>query len=329
MAPARNFRALALVGALLAGCFSAPAAEEDAPVAVADPGAMPSWAVGDWWTYRFASEIYPREVEATIVVGEANADGYLVGMPAEDYALDAILFHLPPVGAVRRDLAWDVHGTVFEAFRWPLADGAAWDAQWISSTAGLSAKSADITVANATERGFRITNEGREEDAFGRAFALEYSPSARALSAYSRTDPDGRVRESLALLDFGRGWTGDLRVISNLTVVAIESRTAAALSGEEPAPPVVPFDADDSFDALLVACVFGGAPGWYAASVASPSRPACLESGFVQPGGLAMRAVANEVANEAGTWSIELAAAGQGSATAEVLGYDVRDASLA
>ncbi|HLE96751.1 MAG TPA: hypothetical protein VI997_05205 [Candidatus Thermoplasmatota archaeon] len=287
----------------------------------------PDWRVGDWWTYHLTSDVYAKDLEVTLVVGRAGPTGYAVGMPAEDYATDAILFHMPPTGTISRALSYDVHDVPFEPLRFPLADGDAWETAWAATAIELAAHGADVRTPSGTERGFVVSNEAAK-DKHGRDFRLEYAPSVGWFASYERAFLDGRALERLELVKHGRGFTGEVRLLEGIDVVLLEARSGVVLRAGVPASPVLDFTPDAALDTLLVACVYGGGPGTYRAEVRSPTGEVCATEGTVAADDLVVRTVAREVANEPGAWRATLASAGSGNAVAEVLGYRASSQTL-
>lgn len=308
-----HFPATLAVLTVLAGCVQ-PAPSDDEP-APPGPDGTPRWSVGDWWTYRFTSDIYDLTFEATLVVGNVTADGYLVGMPPGAYSLDTILFHVPPVGFLGRNLSYNVHDVLFEPLRFPLADNATWDTHWILAPVHFTAREAEVKVPGGRQPGFHVSNAGHEQ-ASNRSYELEYAPSVGWFTMYQRVDLDGRVRERIDLVGRGQGYTGPVRLLDGITMVYLDARTAASTSG-----PLASFTPASRLDTIFTACVFGDAAGQYSVEVRTPTKAACAASGTLTPGDTVRRIVMAEVPNEPGTWQARYTALGPGSAIAEVMGY--------
>jgi hypothetical protein len=308
-----DVRILALSCVLaFAGCVQPPS-EPGAPSA-------PAWNVGDWWTYHFTAGQYGRQANVTLVVGAANASGYVMGMPEDDYQLDAILFHVPPAGGVAANLSWSVHDALFEPFRFPLADGLSWETHWATTPVKLTARAAKVTTPSGETDGYRIVNEVGDTN---RKFEYTYAEKgAHWFVEYQRAYADGRVLERMELVEHGHGYHGKVRLLDGVTIVLLESRSDVLLKGGAPAPPTVSFSVPAGVDTLMTACVVGGAPGTYRATItAADGRAACDASLTVAPGDARSLSTPAEVRQARGSFEARLAAAGQGSATAEVLGY--------
>ena len=300
--------ALALAALLLpAGCV-APLAERLRAGDVEEP----RWSVGDWWTYAVASETIGLEGNVTVVVAEALGESYVLGVPAGAEANAALLYHMPAIGPVRRDLSWDVHGTPFEPARWPLRDGAEWGTTWIGASVRLTAR------LNGTV--WSVSNVGQEQEA-GTRYDLVYDPAVKWFASFARTGLDGRVRQSIQLVESGTGFTGELRAPRSIEVALLESRTGGVLRGSAPAAPNPTFTAPEGADTLLVGCLAGGAPGQYHAEVRSPQGVVCSLDETLQPGDALTRAQVVEVDASDGAWEARLVGVGAGSATAEVLAW--------
>lgn len=318
-----------MVAVSLAGCLgpSLPSASEADRI----PGAVeaPQWRVGDWWTYEFSTEVYEKTFEATVVVGQVTETGYVLGMPKDKYELNAILFHLPPLGTVTRTLGYNVHDVLFEPVRFPLSDGLQWQTTWVTAPIAFTAKAATVQTPGGSEQGFHIDNEGRESVSAGRLVSLEYAPSVGWLSKYERRDPDGRVRERIVLKDSGHGASGEVRLMDGIHMALLALRSANNPS-EGLVAPSIPFAVPGEHNTIFAACVWGDAPGYYRASVRHPQMTACDATGAVGPGAdMGRRFALSEVANPGGYWEASLTAAGTGVALVEVMSYHAWDATLA
>jgi hypothetical protein len=300
-----------LVALALAGCL-APL-EDRLRAGDVEP---PRWSVGDWWTYELSSEVYQTAANVTVVVANVTSEGYILGVPDGDDVTFALLQHLPALGPVREDLAWDVHETRFEPVKFPLEDDLTWDTTWITASVRLTAR---IDEANGT---WTITNEGFENDSRMR-YDITYDPDVGAITRFVRTGvgADTRVRQSLELVANGTGFDRPVRTFGTQQVALLESRTQGFVSPGGAAPPNPTFVPPTGTDTLLVACLAGGQPGQYHAEVRSPQGVVCQLDVTIQPGDAVQRAQALEVPVEDGQWEARLAAIGQGSSVAEVLAY--------
>lgn len=280
----------------------------------------PRWQVGDWWEYRLTSEVYDTEATIRVVVANTTPTGFVMGVPADADAALPLLQHMPAIGFVRDDLAYDVHERRFSPLAWPLADGLEWETRWIDATVRLRAN-----LENGT---WNVTNAGHEDAADGIRYAIVYDPAARWLTSFTRTGADGRVRASVELVANGTGHVGELRAPGNIQVALLQSRTAGSTTGGSPAAPNPSFTLPATADTVLVGCLAGGAPGQYHAEVRSPTGVVCALDESIPPGDARMRAQVLEVDAQEGAWEARLLAVGPGSAVAEVLAYKTANYTL-
>lgn len=273
----------------------------------------PVWNVGDWWTYEITSATTDVVGNVTVVVAEVRPDGYVLGIPDEAEANAALLFHMPAIGPVGRDLSWDVHETNFEPAQWPLDDGHSWDTTWIATDVHLTSR------LNGTV--WAINNTGFEQDA-SMKYELVYDPGVKWFTSFVRTGLDGVVRQSLQLTDSGTGYNGTLRAPQYVEVAFLESRSTGIVSGGLPAAPNPTFSPPANTDTLLVACLVGGGAGQYHAEVRLGDGVVCQLDETFPPGSTTTRTQILEVPGDANeTWEARLVAGGPGSATAEVLAW--------
>lgn len=315
-------RAAALLVAIVAasGCLS-PITERLRAGDVEEP----RWTIGDWWTYAVTSETTEVAGEITVVVADILPDGaYVVGIPTQaqegEDPLAALLFHMPPIGPVARDLSWDVHGTRFEPAQWPLAEGKTWETTWISANVRLTARQ------NGTH--WTINNSGYEQDTNTR-YELVYDPAAKWFTSYTRASLDGTIRQSMELVANGTGYNGTLRAPRFIEVAFLDSRTNTIITpGGLPAAPNPRFRAPDTADTLLVGCLAGGAPGQYHSEVRIGDGVVCSLDENIQPGDSTTRAQLVEIDAPEGELEARLVAVGQGSATVEVLAWPTLNYTL-
>lgn len=279
----------------------------------------PRWEVGDWWTYRVTSDVYGTDAEVNVTVADVEGSVYLMGYPEGASPVDAMLFHMPAYGPVRDDLSWEVHGEQFRPADWPLEDGKEWDTKWIS---------ADVRfTAHLREGVWNITNAGREDTAGGLTYNLTYDPDVGWFTSFTRTDAAGALRQGIELVAYGHGAEDAVRAPTQIEVAFLESRTQGAFPapGDLPASPNPTFARPEGNATLLVGCIIGGGPGRYQAEVTSPSGTvACSRTDDVPTQDPNYRVHVVETANEAGSWTARLLAAGEGTATAEVLAYPTK-----
>jgi hypothetical protein len=275
----------------------------------------PEYEVGDWFEYRLTSELYDIDATVRLVVANRTASGYSLGYPVEDAAGATLplLFHMPAIGPVTDELAYDVHEERFDPIQWPLEDGKEWETRWITADVRLTAREANGTWV--------INNSGYEDQAGNLLYEIEYDPAQRAISRFARVGVDGVVRQEITLVATGTNHTGEVVAPGNIRVLLLQTRTAGALSGGAPASPQVAFAVPEGVDTLLVGCIAGGAPGQYRTEVRNAQGVLCELDTTVAPGASGLQLQAVEVAAEGDGWAARLAAAGAGSATAEVLGY--------
>lgn len=295
---------------LLAGCLS-PITEKLRAGNVEEP----RWSVGDWWTYDITSDTIDLTGTVTIVVAQAHESGYILGIPTDAEANAALLYHMPPIGPVGRDLSWDVHETRFEPAAWPLRDGHTWDTTWITANVKLTSH------LNGTL--WSINNSGYETDS-GSLYEIVYDPAVQQITSFVRTDLDGNIRQSMTLTDNGTGYNGTLRAPQYIEIAYLDSRTRGTLQGTLPAAPNPRFTLTDTVDTALVGCLAGGAEGQYHTEVISPAGGICTLDETIQPGDTRIRASVVEVtpvSAEDGEWEARMLALGTGSATVEVLAW--------
>lgn len=196
-----------LVLLLLAGCVQPEPQPPDpdvgersgepfpgAPTANYTVNAPPLHPVGRAWTYRGVQE-YDPEPEVTVVVAQANEDGYLfAGAAPKDLVYEA-LWADPLYGPHDRALV----RTDFER-KWlsfPLYDGKTWA---YTDTMSLTARRASLETFNGTEEGFVI--EG-SNGAITRRW--EYAPALGVIVRHVTTRADGTVIDDYALTSVREG----------------------------------------------------------------------------------------------------------------------------
>lgn len=299
----------------LAGCLS-PITERLRAGDVEEP----RWNVGDWWTYTVSSDTIALEGEVTLVVAEVRSDGYTLGIPTDADATAALLYHMPAIGPISRDLSYDVHETRFEPARWPLSEGKTWDTTWISATVKLTAHQNDTL--------WSINNSGYEQDA-GMRYELVYDPAAKWFRSYVRTGLDGTIRQNLQMTANGTGYNGTLRAPRFIEVAFLDSRTNGLVTpGGLPAAPNPTFTAPEGTDTLLIGCLAGGAPGQYHSEVRLGQGVICALDETLQPGDTGTRAQVIEMEAPEGPLEARMLAIGQGSATVEALAWPTLNFTL-
>jgi hypothetical protein len=279
----------------------------------------PTWRVGDWWTYRLNSTTYDLDAEITIVVANVTPSGYVLGYPASMDATLPLLFHMPAIGPVSRELTYDVHERRFEPLQWPLDEGKTWTTTWISAEVTLELRQVD---------GKWRANNSATADASGLIYEIDYDPAAKAISRFTRVGHDGIVRQQVELVGNGTGHVGDVLAPGGIRVVLLASRTAGTMSGGAPTSPQTAFTPPEGVDTLLVGCIAGGAPGEYHAEVRTGAGVVCSVDATVPPGAATYQLQIVEAPADGAGWESRLVAIGQGSATAEVLGYATRIVTL-
>ena len=159
---------LALLSILLAGCSGGGGAggggdgDSSGTPTAAPPGTpsgdgVPSWTLGDWWTYDtpFGESTY-------VVTADQGSDWFLDTTNPETAFLDART-DVSRLGPQRKsDLAGSQGAERVEFFRWPLSDGASWMTTWdgedvtVTASAGPDG-SFDFLAENATAPMYRYT----------------------------------------------------------------------------------------------------------------------------------------------------------------------------
>jgi len=95
----------------------------------------PSWKQGEWWHVKLTDHFQNKVYEGTRVVVGQEGDYYLVGMPSDQFSDDMMVMHLPGYGQISKlDLSWDTHNKPFTPLRFPLQEGANWDALFEGSS---------------------------------------------------------------------------------------------------------------------------------------------------------------------------------------------------
>lgn len=254
-----------LVALLLAGCSTPTDTVSDAPATPSSSGApsgpraeegsaggsdggvaAPELAVGRAWTYE-GYELYNGDASFTVVVAQAEAEGYLFAGGAEDDLVYDALWASPWFGP--RDRSLNSARYDLPLLRFPLREGDSWS---YSSDITLRARAASIDTPLGKDDGFVI--EGASERVVIRA---EYSPRAQNVVRF-HTTIGGKVFQDIrmtAVAD-GQPWVwyqlGTLGVASN---------------PHEPAA----IDVSDGFDHVIASA--GGTTGGRA-HVAGPGGPA-------------------------------------------------------
>lgn len=205
----------------------------------------PELAVGRAWTYE-GFEFYNEDATFTVVVAQADAQGYLFAAGAEDDLVYPALWGSRWFGERPRDLS---DGDV-RMLRFPLSDGASWE---YFEGFTLTARAAQVDTPLGPDAGFVV--EGADER---RSIHIEYSPRAQNVVRYTATRADGSVRDDLRMARIADAQPWIWFELGPLTVVP------------NPHEPAV-FDVAEGFDHVLVSA--GGASGGRA-RVASPAGPA-------------------------------------------------------
>ncbi len=192
-------RRLALVVAILISGCSGPGevvettGEAPAGASVGDVRFdRPTWAVGDWWTYRFDDGN-----ETTWVVTEAGA-GYVMDVDDEGLAFfDAAFADISTIGPLTADLDGLQNGTPVAFFQWPITSGAAWTLQWDGLTFDA--------VANVTDAGALIAAVAAD----GTTRSYTYDNASKWFGSIASHDANGTLQWRVELMGSGTDYGGE------------------------------------------------------------------------------------------------------------------------
>jgi hypothetical protein len=338
-----------LVAMALAGCLAAPAPEpltatsltealprlgldsllprtRDAAGATLD--APPAWAVGEWWTYKVESLAFGHTLEVTRVVAGAEPGHYLVGMPADDFQDELLIFHFPGLGQVdRATLGFDAHDLFFQPLQFPLRAGATWATHYYSG----AEMQAEVLAVEGQQAQVHLAHPLRDT-------TLTYDA---ALGEVSKLEIKDYLRYEVT--GHGFGYAGKVRVPYGQDLVACHGRALAVQAIDDcatdatPRLPIENVTIHGFYDRLSFALVLRGA---LPAPLPAELPQGVLGISVVAPDGTTYSALRSpdDTApvldtyghdEPAGNWQLHALAAGAGSVLFEGVAYDVLEAPLA
>ena len=177
--------------------------------------ALPTWAVGDAWTYAFNGE------PATYVVtGETSSD-WVMETDSAERAFSDLRDDISRLGPQRKsDLAGSQGQDRVEFFRWPLEAGAAWTTRW--DGLDVEVRVAEVTADRAVLEAYERAPDPPRDTPL---YRYTYDAAAGWFGELHRFAPDGTEVVALLLTDAVHGWTGTV-VRWQATTVLEESEAA-------------------------------------------------------------------------------------------------------
>lgn len=186
----------------LAGCLGSddlgteagPNAPEDAAGDEKLVHEVPTWEVGDYWTYDTTIE-----TTLTIVVTGEEGQDWRVDTTNEEAAFLHAQEEISYLGHVSKaSLAGSQGPDRVEYFTWPLTDGDTWTTRWDGVERSIT--------ANVTEQGASL--EAYEGDRL--AVTYTYDADTEWFGAMAFHGPDGDVAFGMELVDHGSNYEGDV-----------------------------------------------------------------------------------------------------------------------
>ena len=344
---------LLVLAALLAGCAQ-PSAEPVAPAAVqptvqvvkdrpatsfgdittgpavapdlnATTAAPPRLVPGEWWRIRFTSTFFPEASEVVRVVADANAEGYVFGMPHEGWYKEAIAYHAPAFGDVGLDLSYETHNERYEPLRFPLVEGASWETTFATSPFTATVEKADDVTATIrfdpppaepqpTDPAMALLNP------FGDFGGMRLTYDARQHEVVAFESPIGRWE----VVEHGYGFEGWVTVPRGLHT-AIDYGQFLPLT---PGGPVVTRtqSVDGGFNRLtLLHVIVPLGPGAYRIRSTSPNGTAFVTESLAGQG---ITLAFYEASNPDGKWTLEDVVGGPGATYTMGMAYHQYDIHL-
>ncbi|PSG98045.1 hypothetical protein BRD56_02470 [Thermoplasmatales archaeon SW_10_69_26] len=320
-----------------AGCVGTQAPEDDseaseeeltaqnasptAPPAEGERGLdePPTLRQGEWWTVELRSDAFNVESEATIVNAGMKDGRYMIGMPADDYAVEALILHLPSIGPVQPDtLGYESHDVPFAPASFPLQEGETWSTEWYTGEL-----EGEVTQANPAEGTAEAELTGAENVNVTYEAGLGI-PTSVEIDGYG----------SYEVTDHGYGFEGDVKVPWEHDIVFLNGRVGpAADTSLQPAPPVEQIPVEGDYDEAAIALLMGnlvveGPPGVYRVSADAPNGNTYEDTFVAEPTGPQLKIVPSAVPDPVGTWDAEYEAGGAGVAAIEGMAYEVIERSL-
>lgn len=200
---------------LLAGCGGAPAKDGapggDAPGEEASDGAqgLPTWAVGDYWTYTF------NGAPTTYVITGATASDWIMETDSLERSFSDLRDDVSRLGPQRKaDLAGSQGSDRVEFFRWPLANGmpdwtTTWDHQAVTvHVLGVNPGFVELEA--------RLTNATPADPPL---YKYVYDDTVRWFRQLTHYAPDGSEIVNLELTASGHNWTGQVAHWALVTIL--------------------------------------------------------------------------------------------------------------
>lgn len=280
----------------------------------------PTLRQGEWWTVELASDTFEVEAEATIVVAGVEGGAYMIGMPSDDYVVEALILHLPGIGPVgTNSFAYEAHDAIFEPVSFPLEAGQTWTTEWYTGDLDAEVVDADAGAGSAT-----VELVGDSEHVTVTYEAGLGIPASVEMDGYG----------SYEVVDHGYGFEGDVKVPWQHDIVFLNGRIAGALDTTlEPAPPIEEITVEEDYDEAAIALLMGnlvaeGPPGVYRVQAEDPNGEAYEDTFLPQPGGTQVHMQTHTASDPTGTWQMEYEAGGAGIAAVEGMAYEVVERTL-
>ncbi len=277
----------------------------------------PEWQVGEWWTIKMTSPLIGYDVTWTRVVAGTEGSDYLLGQPKDEWAKEALLFHVPGLGEVAQDdLSYEVHDARFHVADFPLTDGKEWDTEFEGNPV-----TAQVTT----------NPDGTAEIWYccGANITATYDPALGVLSSF---EAEGLI--TYEVVDHGFGYEGIVTVPHGHDLVFVNGRIASVIDlNMQPAPPVEEVEISSDYQRVTFAGIVGdvvsGAPaGGAYREVATSPNGTTFETTRLPVEGAGLTVNVFETTEVGGTWSFEHEAAGPGIAFTEGIAYHVFDIEL-
>lgn len=203
----RGAWAAALAAFLLAGCGGAasdPSGEGPGagPAGTAGDSAgipLPSWAVGDAWTYTL------NGAPTTYVITSQTASDWVIETDSPERAFSDLRDDVSRLGPQRKsDLAGSQGSARVEFFQWPLQAGKNWTSTWDHAPVAIRVLSVRDGVA---ELEARLANATASDPP---VYRYTYDAADRWFSRLVHYNPDGSELVNLQLTSATHNWTGTL-----------------------------------------------------------------------------------------------------------------------
>ena len=212
---------LLMTSAALAGCGEADggspgeAPAETSARSLAEP---PDLQVGEWWRVEVDPALVGQTFEVTLVVTDVEDGTATLGIAPDDFQHDFLLVHVPPLGDLElATMAWRVMWDDFEALRFPLEEGASWEADFHGS---------DVVAQVTRVEGDRAWVSYSGED----QIELVYDARAGMITEFQ----EERLRLGFRVVEHGTGYTGPVRAMSRIRLGYMAMGPADPISADVP-----------------------------------------------------------------------------------------------